>query len=140
MTTVVYRDGIVAADQRGMSNGWIMPSREEKIMRLDDGRVLSGCGSTAGIAVLMAWVLGDRTTPQPKDDCAVILFDGGAPEVFELGGSYREGEARFYAWGSGMPTALGALYAGASAVEAIECAAKVDPNTGGDVQFMAVRT
>lgn len=139
MTTVAYRDGVVAADSRGTVGGWVLPTREAKLFRLDDGRVAALTGGYAGATRLLAWATGDKATPQPEiGEARVILFSpGGRVEIYEDGASYTE-HAEFMAWGSGMPAALGALHAGADAAEAVRIAGLVDTHTDTRVQIMKI--
>src|SRR5437868_819710 len=130
MTTVVYRDGILAADSRGTCAGWITPAKETKLFRLQDGRAAAVTGQWAIAKKLLDWVQGDRSAPQPEGDARVIAIGKGKIEVFEDGASYIEA-AKFAAWGSGFPPALGALHAGASAEDAVRIACLVDPSSGG---------
>ncbi|MBZ9873080.1 hypothetical protein LB542_19725 [Mesorhizobium sp. BR1-1-9] len=134
MTTVAYRDGILAADSRGTCSGWIQPGRETKLFRLIDGRAAGVTGQWAIAAKLLKWIESDRSESQPEGDARVVVI-GKKIEVFEDGHSYIEA-AKFMAWGSGMPPALGALHAGASAVEAVRIAGLVDTLTGGRVISM----
>lgn len=134
MTTIVYRDDILAADSRGSCSGWIQPGKETKLFRLSDGRAAGVTGQWAVARKLLSWVESDQSTDQPDGDARVIAV-GKKIEVFEDGHSYIE-NAKFMAWGSGMPPALGALHAGASAVEAVRIASLVDPSTGGKVISM----
>jgi ATP-dependent protease HslVU (ClpYQ) peptidase subunit len=47
--------------------------------------------------------------------------------------------AKFWAIGSGAPYALAAMYAGASATEAVKIAAKIDTSTGLPVKTLKVK-
>lgn len=134
MTTIAYRDGILAADSRGTCSGWIQPGKETKLFRLQDGRAAGVTGTWAIAVRLLKWIESDRSTDQPEGDARIVAV-GRKIEVFEDGHSYIE-TAKFMAWGSGMPPALGALHAGASAVEAVRIAALVDTLTGGKVISM----
>lgn len=137
MTTVAYRDGILAADSRGTCAGWVQPGKETKLFRLQDGRAAGVTGQWAIAKRLLDWIESDRSTAQPEGDARVIVV-GKRIEVFEDGHSYIE-NAKFMAWGSGMPPALGALHAGASAVEAVRIASLVDTLSGGKVMFLECR-
>lgn len=136
MTTVAYRDGVMAADSRGTLSGWVLPGRETKLLRLKDGRVAAITGDSAQGEALLLWIRGDRSSPQPRGECCVIVA-GRRLQIFENGHHYLE-PAKFMAWGSGMPVALGALHAGATASEAVRIAGLVDPATGGKIVSMKV--
>lgn len=139
MTTVAYRDGIVAVDSRGMIGGWKTAYAMEKIWRLSDGSIVTGTGDAARISAMRTWINDGRTGAKPDlTDTAVYHFRNGEPiSIHEAGGSF-EVDAEFAAWGSGAPPAYGALHMGASAERAVEIASLVDDNTGGKVVTMKV--
>lgn len=140
MTTIAVRDGIMAGDSLGTVSGWKQPGRERKLFRLDNGCIAGLSGDVAQGHVLLAWVKSDRSEEQPKGDARIsLLHPNKRIEVFEDGGSYFE-NAPFMAWGSGMPAALGALHAGASAKEAVRIASLVDTLTGGKIITMALKS
>ena len=138
MTTIAYRNGVVAADRRVTNAGWIVSDLDKKLTRLDDGRVLAESGDSCAIGALKEWVTCPQSATQPNGDCKIIEFTGDKITVYEGGGAYALNPDAFYAWGSGFPAALGALWAGADAEKAIEAAAMVDPCTGGGVDVMRI--
>lgn len=131
MTTVCYRDGILASDSRATAAGWIVSDKTPKIIQRDDGTIITGTGDWEIVAQFM------RMFPEKvdvKDNRAIVAHPDGRIEVFEGQGSFVLDECEdFMAWGSGMPPALAAMHMGASAERAIEIAALVDPGTGGPV-------
>lgn len=135
MTTICFRDGIVAADSRTSSGGWTNPAPEQKLLK-EGAAIFALCGDWADCAALKHWI-DHPDGPQPNGDCTVIVFKGGEVTLFSAGGSFIEG-APFRAWGSGTPVALGALHAGCSAEEAVRIACLVDPYSGGPVSSMKV--
>jgi 20S proteasome alpha/beta subunit len=137
MTTVAWKDGILAADSRGTLAGWTVPGAERKLFRLKDGSVAAITGPLANGMQILRWIVGERTSKQPDGDARVIIVDAeGRIAVYEDGGFYYEEGLPFAAWGSGMPAALGAMHAGADAPEAVRIAGLVDPATGGAVCFI----
>lgn len=136
MTTIAFRDGIVAADSRTSSGGgWINPSPETKLFREGDA-VIALCGDWADCAALRQWI-ANPDGPQPNGDCTVIVFRLDEVRVYSSGGSFVETSA-FRAWGSGTPAALGALHAGCSAEESVRIACLVDPYSAGPIMTMKV--
>lgn len=136
MTTIAYRDGVLASDSRATINGYVRPQRDVKLFRRGDGGVAAMTGESGGCFRLLKWIDGDRAKDQPDGDFRVILLHvDGRLEVFEGGGSYPL-ECEFNAWGSGMSAALGALHMGATAGQAVEAAILVDSLSGGDVVEM----
>jgi hypothetical protein len=139
LTTIVYRAGLVVADsQLTSSNG--NTSRVRKLIRLEDGSVFAGAGNVQQILKLREWALsgfkGKRPPKTGEAEAFHMRTDGtvwyyGAGEPVELIDEYT-------AIGSGGSYAEGAMAFGATALEAIKCAAKHDSNTSGPFQQMRV--
>lgn len=135
MTTLVYRSGVLAADSRGTSGGWVLPSQEKKLRKLPDGRLVGSFGPVAGVARLINWLETGEPGDQPDiGDSNVVVVSADAIHVFSGEGRFDEPVTGFHAWGSGMPPALAALHMGADACEAVRIACLVDPSSGGPVQ------
>ena len=146
MSTVVYRDGVLAADSRAYGgHGQDSPGEKRKIYRLKDGSVV---GVTSGVLGMgerfAAWLNagGDPSawTGSDPDLRAIIIRPGG--EVFLADdGLYFSGPIRcdHYAIGSGAPYAMGAMAMGASAVQAVHVAIAHDCHSGGRVRAIHVR-
>lgn len=147
MTTVVWRDGVLAADGR--------VTECESIIAADNRRKIIDVGP--GFAVQIGVVAVSRHFMDwlsiPREDCeegptlpdeAIVVgafrsHDGGITIAeFEHGGRINYDPSGFYAWGSGAAAALGALHAGASAEQAVMAASKVDAFTGGEIQAVNV--
>lgn len=140
MTVIVFRSGVVAADTRVLrTEQQILPEAFEKIWHLADGGVGAIVGSGCLIDAAKAW-LADRALSQPDfRECAVIEFLANRILVHVEGATYRQQvPLGFYVWGDGAPAALGALYMGATALEAVEVAAKVCPGVGGPFTVLRV--
>src|SRR5829696_3246463 len=130
MTTLVYRAGVLAADTRGTVGGWVQPGRTIKVHRTKRGRLIGFVGTVSEASAFLRWATGggaEKDRPALDEATCVIVEPDGAIIVHETSGWFRAEAAEFHAWGSGMPTALGALYMGATAVQAVEIAAKLDP-------------
>lgn len=138
MTTLVYREGTLAADTMGTVAGWIDGADKKKLFRLKDGRAAGVTGDYAAALRLVRWIDSNRVGEQPTGECRVIvLLREGGYEIFEDGGNWVE-NPRFAAWGSGMPAALGALHMDATADEAVKVAGKIDPHTGKFAVLMRI--
>lgn len=141
MTTIAYRDGVMAADSRASYGDFVVPAGTRKLFRLKNGSVAAVTGSEPIWRAILNWLDTDRTEPQPNPQISdsrgtiIVMNAAGEIEVFEDGFSYPE-TSSFMAYGSGQPVALGALYSGASAEEAVRIATLVDKHSGGDVQTM----
>lgn len=139
MTTIAFRKGMLAADTSqttsGSMNGYIV-----KIARSPKGDLAGASGSASFNYAFLRWFEnGENTAAQPKPtqddhymDRGVIFRQDGRIEIFEPIGKF-ECMAEYYAFGSGIDYALGAMYCGADAESAVRAAIAHDPNTGGDV-------
>ena len=138
MTTLVYRDGVLASDSMCQANGYRQPGVLTKLWRVK-GRLVAGVGKSTYIERFHRWVeAGMRgQAPEMGDDAIGIVIDtDGRAREFGDCGEVSTHIAPFYAWGSGMGPALGALYMGATAERAVEVAILVDPGTGGATQSL----
>lgn len=140
MTTIAYRDGILAADMQAEAAGWIVPGGTKKLFRLKDGDVVGVTGDWACLQPWVAWHTGDRREPfyDLGENSRVIRAHSKGLVIYE-GKGWFHFDGPFGAWGSGWPAAVAAMHMGADAKRAIEVAMLCDPSTGGDVQVMPVR-
>ncbi len=134
MTTVAYKNGIIAADTLG-SRGNYNHSRCVKIAKR--GPLLAGgSGSSAYLQTFFAWFRNGCVGPAPAMSCpkeddvwaeGFVVLPNDQIGIF---GAYQwaiNPYAGFYASGSGAPLALGAMGAGATAEEAVRVAIMFDP-------------
>ena len=146
MTTIAYRDGILAADSR-VTYGEHQTARIHTCKKLFRKRVTQGKKSfdviiaTAGESspglVFVDWYGSGKPVPDlflhlGGDFLCLVLTPSG---LFEYDVYCRGEEVSddFYAIGSGAGPALGAMHCGKSAVEAVRIAARIDPYTGGRI-------
>jgi hypothetical protein len=143
MTTIAWDGKTLATDSRRVSGDTVECDNDQKLY-LNVGGYLavaeSGCCFTSG--KIFDWIKNNKTGEFPKienkDENAasiVCVTDKGSVVVYRYDG---EGMPIHYndamADGSGWQIALGAMDAGAGAMEAIEIAVKRDINSGGGVQ------
>jgi ATP-dependent HslUV protease subunit HslV len=138
MTTIAYRNGQLAADTQMCVSGSII-GKMIKIVRRTDGTLAGAAGNATYSNEFLKWVLEGEKGNLPKAECSDRTLDRGVifrPEgdiiVFEAEGSFKV-QAEYYAFGSGMDYALGAMQVGASAERAVSAAIAHDPNSGGEV-------
>jgi hypothetical protein len=138
VTTIVFRDGVLASDSLATRNPWKLPGSTSKLFRMSDGGMAGVTGDYAPSVRYVEWLNGPQETDEPSlgDATVVRIHPDQTCTVYEAGGSYVEDVSAFCAWGSGMPCALAALYMGASAAEAVAVAMVVDTHSGGDVVTM----
>ena len=142
MTTIAYRDGVLAADTAMARGGTLYPGSITKIVRASNG-CLAGAAGTAGYnGAFLRWALagmeGDPPTAKQDDrdcDTGIIFRPDGSVVLYEPTGWF-ETHPGVYAIGSGREFALGAMRAGADAEQAVMAAAAHDPYTGVPVTVL----
>jgi hypothetical protein len=142
MTTIAYRDGVLAADTGVATEGGSRVGSMVKIVRGPTGN-LGGASGTAGYSeAFKRWVLGGEQEPPPEPKSEERYFDKGAVfhadgkiDIHEPGGRFIVA-APYYAFGSGSPEALGAMFAGADAETAVRAAIAHDTGTHGSVTVL----
>lgn len=149
MSTIAYRDGIIAADTLASTGNKTMTG-VRKIGRTD--RFLFGlAGRFSGVHRIYNWVKEIEKDTSPHDfykhmesletlglDATVLLVekDGTIWTMTDDGGVCKVA-ATYESIGSGQDFALGAMYVGASASDAIEAACNFDPYSGGEVHTVS---
>lgn len=135
MTTIVYRDGVMAADSQVLDRSAVVGT-VKKLYRRADGAVAGTCGSLEDWAPFMKWFKNPSGFDAPAalfDFEALVALPSGEVLWFGKSGRCTPYTAPFYAIGSGYQAALGALHAGASAERAAEIACLVDVDSGGPI-------
>jgi len=131
MTTIAYRDGVMAADSRAWSGSHRDIGAKWKIRRLEDGTLLGASSSVpgGGEAAIEWYILGhpvvDHHLPETFD-LLVVKRDGAA--LFASDKPYLSGPlvADYFAIGTGANMALGAMFMRATAIEAVRAACHHD--------------
>ena len=156
MTTVAYRDGVMAADSKGDWGG--SPTDENKIFTTD--KYLFGHSGNLSLGLAL-WeeldeFLIDGNLPEmyrwskysiDRKDVPIgaILVDRETDEFWVLDSDRLRkislaGGGPFFAIGSGTDYALGAMAAGASATRAVHIASGFDHYTGGLIQSVCTKS
>ena len=140
MTTICYRDGVLAADSLVTLGSTKVHGSYQKIRRI--GEYLVGtAGAVADCQAFVVWLKAcDSTQPPPKGEYgALVVGPQGRVREIENGSVLPcPRGAKFFALGSGGPYALAAMYAGATATEAVKIAAKIDTSTGLPVKTLKI--
>lgn len=142
MTTIAYRDGVLAADSLVTLGGTKVHGSYQKIRRIGD-YLIGTAGSVAACQAFVEWLKsGDDAHAPPKGEYGALIVDprGRVREIENGSVLPAPRGAKFFALGSGGPFALAAMYAGASATEAVKIAAKIDTNTGLPVKTLKLGT
>lgn len=141
MTTIAYRQDVLAADTQitcgGTIDGWVQKAFRKGALLY----ATSGCSGLAGDFV--SWVAGGMNGDAPslrgeKDEGGAhgYLFPGGDRVVWRYNNVWATHHAPFFAYGSGAEIALGAMLHGASAEDAVRAAAQRDTSTGGEITVL----
>lgn len=143
MTTLVYRNNVLASDSQATENPTMMKHDIEKLF-LFDNAVIGICGNLfmAHMFLTLYKQSMNKKKIEPSDDWIdtaddeieimvmkedkLFLFDYRLTPVDISSLSY-------YAMGSGEDVAYGALYMGATAAEAVQAAASRDSSTSSKV-------
>lgn len=142
MTTIAYRDGVIAADTLACS-GNLADLFVAKIAAR--AGVLAGATGTSAMCMAFRdWfrrgMVGDPPSPvnpADKDDGYTgVIFPGANVVLMWNDAGWLKAEAPYYAAGSGREIALGALAVGASAEEAVRAASRHDTHTGGEITVL----
>lgn len=147
MTVVAFRDKLLAADSlcvrdKTRTGKTHKIHRVEKTRYCGDGRYALVGDMGEAVAIAEWWLAGgplEGPMPSSKSDVAgtvIWIPDHGRPLMLELGTVTPLSRAPYYAWGSGADFALGAMAAGASALQAVEAAIKHCTTCGGPVRFL----
>lgn len=139
MTTIAYRDGVMAADTAASweSDGGSYRTRQIKLHRAA-GCVVGIAGDYYAGAAFLAWFEDEDDTEKPDPNSAgefLALIADAAGKIWTANCFYTlvEEEGPYFAIGSGAPYALSGLRLGLSAEEAVAHASEFDTQTHGDI-------
>lgn len=143
MTTIAYRDGVIAYDSRVTAGPTIVDdNRSKRVSRRGVEYFMCGCVSDQ--EYLIRWYQGEKPeTPDNVEASAIIVSDG---VVYMAGYVKDDGfflcplrQDNVAAMGSGEDHALTAMDMGADAKTAVKMAAKRDTQTGGRIRTFRVK-
>ena len=137
MTTIAYRDGILAADTL-LTIGNLRSGTIDKIGRTENGGLWGVSGSAQGIGSCQEWLKRRKGNPPKFDGCFILIEPDGSWREWWGDGWISPTDPQA-AWGSGEAIARGAMFAGASAPVAVAAAIELDTLSGGDVVVLHLR-
>lgn len=143
MTTVAYRNGVIAADS-GLVGGGTCDCHADKIAKRADGSVAGAAGEAWWMAAFLTWFRADKPVaelPAGGSNSSGFVVTGRNITLFENNeGNVRSFpiRAKYYAIGSGCRLALGAMFAGAHPVDAVRAAMAHDDSTYGRIHSLRV--
>jgi len=143
MSTIAYRDGVIAADT-GVSDSGSRLGFVHKIAVVDgvQGKEFAGAVGTAVFAYqFLQWFKNGEKEAPPKysnddGDLGLIVRRLGYLEIYEEKGFFRV-KAPYFAIGSGSPEARGAMFMGASPEQAVKAAMDCDVKTFGEIEVLS---
>jgi 20S proteasome alpha/beta subunit len=143
MTTIAFKDGVMAADSRAVADGMGITSSQKlfkiKVKRTE--HLIGGCGWHPSLLMFNEWYktrdkeLASRIHTQCVGDKSFEALIWTGKKLYSCDESLMIGEEFEQACsiGSGAAHAITAMDCGKSAVEAVRLAAKRDMNTGGRI-------
>ena len=135
MTTVAFRDGVMACDSK--VSGDFLSKIQDKVVK-GRGVLVGYCGDLIAAwsgAMYLAGEVQDRPITTREDDVMFLIYRDG--ELYLADAEFREvplKPMKYYAIGSGGQAAMVAMHMGATAGEAIKMAIRVDDGSGGPVK------
>ena len=137
MTTLAYRDGVLAADSLVQDNGLIV-GETTKIIKCKRGFLAGAVGDCGTIANFLDWVFDGQSGEidmSAAGSIGVLVSPDGNIRVFQgvRGSCVLALTFGFYADGTGAMAAFGAMAQGANAEEAVKIACRFDCNSGPPV-------
>jgi len=143
MTTICYRDGVIAGDSRetiieDRESTYIDNDVSVKVFRLKDGRLFGASKASESCSRLHESLIKGFGPPKLEDINGLLIDLKGRIWFFE-GVQWRQLNQKYYAIGSGARFAMPAMDAGASAVLACKIGIKRDPYSGGKVTALRLR-
>lgn len=138
MTTIAYKNGILACDKQCTDNGTKYRGSFKATVANDSVYIVTGT-VVRGLKFI-EWILNggrdsDEDAPRLKDT-QVIQMDLKTGKIHHWEADFPlPVEDRIAAWGSGGDIALGAMAAGASPEAAVKIASSWDDGTGFGVQM-----
>lgn len=145
MSTIVYRDGVMAADSRAYSGNSSPIGHKMKIRRLSDGSLVGVSTCKPGLSeAFMKWLEDGADVDHGlygDIDLAALVVRPNGEVYYYFDGLYPSGPliAPWFAVGSGERYAMGALEMGADAVRAAEVAAVLDTMSAPPVTALELR-
>jgi hypothetical protein len=142
VTTIVYRDGIMACDSQ-ITSGDIKYAKAKKIRRLGGGALIGVCGDWFAGYRLMMGLRDDGTLPSglleiTKGAQGILVFPDDRSQWVIMGGKsggIAPALGPYLTDGSGFAVAMAAMMGGADAVKAVQIACELDVNSSLPVYY-----
>lgn len=132
MTTVAYRDGVLAGDTRVTTGDRINTEKQRKVWKLKDGFLFGAAGGIEDIERLKIAIKMGNEPPALTDISAILISPQSQIFLYE-GHTWVKQPDKYYAVGTGHDLAMTAMDCGADAVTAVRMGIKRDTKSGGRV-------
>lgn len=137
MTTIVYRDGVMAADSRAYAGDKQPIGFKRKIHKLDDGTMIGATSvwPGAGEGIIEWWKAGCPKDFKLPDSFTMLAVKANGEVYYASNSPFVSGplSGDWWAIGSGEQYAAGALAMGATPYVAVAIASDLDAWTGGEI-------
>jgi ATP-dependent protease HslVU (ClpYQ) peptidase subunit len=134
MTTVAYRNGVLASDSLLTDGNTIISNNAINLWKLADGSLVSGSGTYEIILSFIAKYGTEELDDFDLKKTEILLIEpSGKIMIINKNGSYEIKE-EYAAIGTGREIALGAMHAGADVIKAVASGIYHDPFSGGAIQ------
>lgn len=132
MTTIAWDGKTLAGDsQASMFNG-----STRKVSKIVNGWLYGACGQWQDAVAVRQWIVGGMDAdkkPKVEDTFHAILITQDGLNVLENKLVLLRYDRPYFAVGSGREYAMAAMLLGCDARHAVEVAAKLDTDTGGEI-------
>jgi ATP-dependent protease HslVU (ClpYQ) peptidase subunit len=138
VTTLAYRNGIMAADSTIWEDGCRAYSAK-KIRRLSDGSLVGFAGNYDDVGDVIDWLEAGAKGPKPRTDlldALVVRPNGKVFRLVQVSKRLLPAEGPYFAIGMGMQAALGAMFAGADPRTAVMAARAHTDGAAGRILVM----
>lgn len=136
MTTIAFDGKRLAVDSRTCTGSdTIVNERTKKLFKVGKCWIAMS-GNSQNCAIALQWFRDGmpKEKPELQDNFSAYVWDGQKLVRYECALTPMPQNVKIAAGGSGIDVALGALAAGADAVQAVKIAARFDPFTNSRVQ------
>ena len=137
MTTIAYKDGILAADTQ-VTCGTTRISISHKIKELTNGIIVACAGGVTDDWYFKRWLAGEQIPKSklPTKKFEAMAIKDGKPYWYQDGMEDHPVEkGQFYAIGSGWNICMAFMHTGMSAVDAIKATSELDIYTNKRIDF-----
>ncbi|MCP5005525.1 MAG: hypothetical protein GY941_16540 [Planctomycetes bacterium] len=141
MTTIAYKDGVLAADSMVCTKNGIKIAQINKIIKNKNG--MAGiAGNLGDVSKIKEWMnIGadiNKLLDFSKGSSAIFIKPDGSINFIEEG-SVINVAADFVAVGTGEEIAMASMMAGVSAKKAVHIACKLDAYSGGKIKTVRMK-